>query len=338
MKVAIGPRRLAHVNIFVSDLKSSASFYRDVCGFREVFSEPGISALFLSNGNTHHDLALMETTSTGRAGRGGHVQVASGRGRAAGLNHLGFEMETEAKLVDGIRRAKASGIEIDRTTDHQITHAMYLYDPDGHLVEFYADVADDWREVFQQGEGQLLSGAWDPEASEPLTDTRVNPAPDIRPLDESLLPARATAYAGLPVRDLQASLAFYTDVLGLEVTAGLGGERFAVLAGTADGGCDVCLVETDAFPPTNLLFVGVQMSAGKPTREAFEAVRAQDVPARLVEGDGTEAVVIVDPDGMIFVYSVAPPRDVMERCGAGILEAGQALAASVRMPGFETPR
>ena len=54
------PRRLGHVNLTVSDLERSMAFYTRVLGIEEVRREPDIKAGFLSNGNTHHDVALVE--------------------------------------------------------------------------------------------------------------------------------------------------------------------------------------------------------------------------------------------------------------------------------------
>ncbi len=93
------------MNLFVSDLERSGRFYTNVCGFEEVFREPGISMIFLSNGNSHHDIGLMEVTTGARIGKDGHVQVQPGQGKTPGLNHLGFEMRTEAEMVDAWRRA-----------------------------------------------------------------------------------------------------------------------------------------------------------------------------------------------------------------------------------------
>jgi len=309
----IGPRRLAHLNLFVSDLERSAAFYQEVCGFQEVFREEGIHMAFLSNGNSHHDLALMETTTETRVGRDGHVQVSTGRGRVAGLNHLGFEMETEAQLVEAFRRARQAGVRIDRTTDHQISHSMYLYDGDGHMLEFYADVALDWRALYRQLEGALISGAWDPEAAEPLTESRTEESPDIQPRAGSVLPARATTCAGLPVNDLETSLAFYTDVIGLSPDPTVGGDDWALLSGSG-GTPDVCLVERRDLQATRLLFGGIQMESGRPIRDAYDALRRQQVPAAVVGDDETGALVVGDPDGITLVYSVAGFRDVMDEC------------------------
>ena len=119
--VEIAPQRLGHLNLFVTDYEKSGQFYSKVCGFQEVFREPGISMIFMSNGNTHHDLGLMEITTGDRIGKDGHVQVAAGNGRTPGLNHLGFEMRTEQQLVDAYRRAKSKNVPINRSTLLSVT-------------------------------------------------------------------------------------------------------------------------------------------------------------------------------------------------------------------------
>jgi catechol 2,3-dioxygenase len=145
--VRFHPRRLGHANLFVSDLDRSMRFYHAVCGLEEVRREPAIRIGFLSNGNTHHDVGLVQSSTARRVGRGGFV-MSRGDRRATGLNHLGFEMENEAELVEAYRRTTACGVEIDRTVDHLISRSVYLPDPEGNVLEFYADVTKDWRSIF----------------------------------------------------------------------------------------------------------------------------------------------------------------------------------------------
>jgi catechol 2,3-dioxygenase-like lactoylglutathione lyase family enzyme len=196
---------------------------------------------------------------------------------------------------------------------------MYLYDRDGHMLEFYADVAADWRALYRRLEGSLISGAWDPEAAEPLTESRTEASPEIRPRPGSVLPARATTCAGLPVDDLDAAVAFYTDVIGLRVDPAVSGDHWALLAGSG-GTCDVCLVESKDVKATKLLFGGIQMESGRPVRDAFEDLRRQDVPAAIVGDDASGALVVSDPDGITLVYSVASFGDVMDQSGDELVD------------------
>jgi catechol 2,3-dioxygenase len=325
--VKIAPRRLGHLNVFVTDMEASGRFYSDVCGFQEVFREPGISMIFMSNGNTHHDLGLMEITKAQRIGRDGHVQVATGQGRTPGLNHLGFEMETEAHLVEAYRRAKTNHIPISRTTDHQIAHSIYLSDINGHTLEFYADSVDDWREVYAQNVGKLITGHWDPDAGEPSREPKGVFERELYRSPKSALASQNVAYAGLPVKDFEKSLAYYVDVIGLRAISIDRDAKFAVLSGTADHGCDLCLVGTTDFFPARLLFGGIQLHNGQPIDRALAVLRERGVPAAKVGGTSAEAVVVIDPDGIPLVYSTAPARELMSEHGPRIVDEVTRLLA-----------
>ncbi|MEC8204874.1 MAG: VOC family protein, partial [Pseudomonadota bacterium] len=126
-KVDFKPRRLGHVNLFVGDLNSSTDFHTNVAGIELVRREPGIDAVFVSNGNTHHDVALMQCKGGAvRTGRGGYVQASSFRGEVPGLNHLAWEMHSEAALVDKLKTGTANGLEIKFSADHLISHSAYI--------------------------------------------------------------------------------------------------------------------------------------------------------------------------------------------------------------------
>jgi catechol 2,3-dioxygenase len=327
--VKIAPRRLGHLNLFVTDMEASGKFYRDVCGFQEVFREPGISMIFMSNGNTHHDLGLMEITEGQRIGRDGHVQVVGGDGRRPGLNHLGFEMETESALVGAFKRAKANDVPINRTTDHQIAHSIYLPDINGHTLEFYADVVDDWRETYAQNVGKLITGHWDPEAGEPLDNPKNAFERSLYRSPLAPLAAQNVAYAGLPVADFDVSLAYYEDVIGMNPVAVDRRNKFAVLTGTAKVGCDVCLMETSEVFPARLLFGGVHLHDGQPIDKSLDLLKEQGVPAVRVGDTSAEGVVVVDPDGIPLVYSTSSAQVLMAEHGPRIVaEIRRLLAAS----------
>ncbi len=125
---------LGHVVLYVSDLRASADFYRDVLGFNEIARREGI-ALF-SSGRTHHEMLLIEI--------GGKPGVRSRP--APGLYHIGF------KIGDGPEAAREAhahlsekGVQIVGTADHSVTHSIYILDPDGNELELYADVSEAWK-------------------------------------------------------------------------------------------------------------------------------------------------------------------------------------------------
>jgi catechol 2,3-dioxygenase len=324
--VEIAPQRLGHLNIFVSDYEKSGQFYSNVCGFKEVFREPGISMIFMSNGNTHHDLGLMEITTGIRTGKDGYVQVAAGNGRTPGLNHLGFEMRTEQQLVDAYRRAKSKNVPINRTTDHQIAHSLYLSELNGHTLEFYADVVEDWRGVYANNTGKLISGHWDPEAKVPLQEQQGVYTGELYRSEESILPARNVAYAALPVNNLEASIDYYVDVLGLDLKYKNDEIKFAIMSGKAESGCDVFLMEMSQFPAVRMLFGGVQMHRGQPIRQGLEWLKKKGVPASLVGDDQDGALVVMDPDGIPLVYSTAPALELMKQHGPAVVDEVQKLS------------
>jgi len=307
-KVAFAPRRLAHANIFVSSHARSVPFYRDICGLTEVFQEPGIKAVFFSNGSSHHDVALMETSTQPRIGRGGHVQISTGRGHSPGLNHLGFEMENERELVDAYERASAAGVQILRTTDHGMSHSIYLFDPDGNLLEFYADAIEDWQAFYRDNENQLISGGWNPRAAAP-SERRLYQA-DFVParVPGAAVHPRQIESAALVTADFGAMLRFYRDVAGLGLVAE--GDGYALLSG-ALGSPALALQRAREGARTGLGHVTFSLMPGGDLRGAQEALGRAGVPVfdRLVHAE-TPAVVVRDPDGLELAFIEGPPAVV----------------------------
>lgn len=121
------PRRMGHANIFVGELERSMRFYNEVVGLREAYRRPPIGAGFLNNGNTHHDIGMVETSNP------------MAKGKEPGLFHIGWELETQVDLVAGYKRSTADGLRFDYMFDHDISHSVYFSDPEGHLNEMYAD-------------------------------------------------------------------------------------------------------------------------------------------------------------------------------------------------------
>ena len=169
------PRQLGHVNLFVDDLDLSTRFYNSVCGLALEFRELGLKASFLGTGNTPHDVGMIETTKgKDRYGKDGHLQLPKEVGAQVGLNHIAWEIENEAELVEGYKRAHARGVPIRRLADHQVAHSIYMSDPDGNLVEFYVDTVRDWRHLLH-GDLDLITSVWNPEEGEPFSDARYDP-------------------------------------------------------------------------------------------------------------------------------------------------------------------
>ena len=141
MTVDFGVRRLGHANVSVRNLDRSVAFFETICGFEEVGIEVDTGAGFVSNGNSHHDVGMVEIGRPFR-GRDGEVILEEGF-EQPGLNHLGWEVDNEAALVAAIERAVAAGCADYLTIDHTFSHSFYVPDPDGIFHEFYADVMHD---------------------------------------------------------------------------------------------------------------------------------------------------------------------------------------------------
>jgi catechol 2,3-dioxygenase len=121
--------RIGHVHLKVADLERALKFYRDVLGL-QVTQKMGNSAAFLSAGGYHHHIALNTWES-----RGGNPPPPG----TTGLYHLAILYPTRAELADALRRVLRAGISIDGASDHGVSEAIYLRDPDENGVELYFD-------------------------------------------------------------------------------------------------------------------------------------------------------------------------------------------------------
>jgi catechol 2,3-dioxygenase len=120
---------MGHVHLKVADLERALGFYRDVLGF-ELTQRFGSSAAFLSAGGYHHHIGLNTWES------GGGLPPAKG---TTGLYHLAILYPTRAELGDALRRLQKAGIPLEGASDHGVSEALYLRDPDGNGVELYWD-------------------------------------------------------------------------------------------------------------------------------------------------------------------------------------------------------
>lgn len=121
--------RIGHVHLKVADLERAIGFYGGVLGF-DLTQRYGPSVAFLSAGGYHHHIAL--NTLESRDG------PPPARG-TTGLYHVAILYPTRAELADALRRVLAAGIRLDGATDHGISEALYLRDPDDNGVELCWD-------------------------------------------------------------------------------------------------------------------------------------------------------------------------------------------------------
>jgi catechol 2,3-dioxygenase len=120
---------IGHVHLKVSDLERAIGFYRGVLGF-ELTLRYGDQAAFLSAGGYHHHIGLNTWESKGGP--------SPPRG-TTGLYHVAIRYPDRRTLADALRRVIDAGIPIDGASDHGVSEAVYLRDPDGNGIELYRD-------------------------------------------------------------------------------------------------------------------------------------------------------------------------------------------------------
>ncbi len=120
--------RIGHVHLKVADIERGLGFWRDVLGFEVTQRRDG--AVFLSAGGYHHHIAL----NTWESKDGSPPPQGT-----TGLYHVAILYPDRAALADALRRVQAAGIRLDGASDHGVSEALYLRDPDGNGVELYRD-------------------------------------------------------------------------------------------------------------------------------------------------------------------------------------------------------
>jgi len=127
--------RVGHVHLKVADLERALDFYCGVLGFR-LMQRYGTQAAFVSAGGYHHHIGLNTWTSEGG--------TPPPRGHT-GLFHVAILYPDRAALADAVRRLRDAGVPVDGASDHGVSEAVYLRDPDGNGLELYYDrPADEW--------------------------------------------------------------------------------------------------------------------------------------------------------------------------------------------------
>jgi catechol 2,3-dioxygenase len=121
--------RIGHVHLKVADIDRALAFYCGVLGF-ELTQRIGPQAAFISAGGYHHHIGLNTWES-----RGGPAPPQG----TTGLYHLAILYPTRAELADALRRLIEAKIPLEGASDHGVSEALYLRDPDDNGVELYWD-------------------------------------------------------------------------------------------------------------------------------------------------------------------------------------------------------
>ncbi len=141
--------KIGHVHLKVSDIDKALAFYRDLLGFEETLRY-GTQAVFLSAGGYHHHIGLNIWYSKG---------AAPAPVRAAGLFHTAIVFPTRKDLATALKRLLEANYPLSGASDHGVSEAIYLDDPDKNGVELYWDRPHDQWPVDKAGNLTMFTEA-----------------------------------------------------------------------------------------------------------------------------------------------------------------------------------
>ncbi|HEY9458127.1 MAG TPA: VOC family protein, partial [Gaiella sp.] len=190
--------RLGAIRLRAGDIGLLRDFYERVIGLRAIASEDGVTALGAG------DASLVELVSD--------PDAPPRPPRTTGLFHLALLVPARADLTRALRRVFENGWHLSGASDHLVSEALYLSDPEGNGIELYRDrPREEWPR-----EGDEIAMATLPLD---LEDLLAEPGAGD---DAPAMPAGTVlGHVHLQVKDLDSAAAFWVDALGLDVTASL---------------------------------------------------------------------------------------------------------------------
>ncbi len=267
------------VSLRVTDLDRARDFYSRALGLAPGAEQEGRVLMSAGGGRALVELDARETA-------GG----APSPPRATGLFHLAVLFPDRAQLGRAVQRVLDAGVGLDGASDHLVSEAVYLHDPDGNGIEIYRDrPRDQWpppppgwavaMDTLPLDLAGVMSEAAPPDGGAP---------------DDTVM-----GHVHLKVSDLERSVAFYRDVLGLDVMAQLGPQAAFLAAGGYHHhiGMNVWHSRGAGPPPpgtAGLSWLTLQLPGADALAATIAAVR--DAGVEVDEADGK--AVLRDPDGI----------------------------------------
>jgi catechol 2,3-dioxygenase len=202
--------RLGPVHLDVSSLDESIAFYERALGLHVHRRGDGFAAI----GTGGEDLVVLNEEPDAEPG-----------GRHAGLYHFAMLFDSRRELARAVLRLASTGTRIEGASDHGVSEAIYLRDPDDNGIELYADrPRDQWPPPRTAGERvEMYTIALDVQSLLAVADAEEPPA--------RAGPGLQTGHVHLHVADVKRALGFYRDVLGFEVMVNLGSAAFVSAGG-----------------------------------------------------------------------------------------------------------
>jgi len=305
--VKFSTRRPGHANIFISDLDKAYAFYNGVCGFEGVGFERSIKAGFVSNGNTHHDFGLVQASFQPRIGKDGKQQSINNYVGKPGLNHIGWETVNQKELVAAYNRGFKAGVEFKQVLHHGGSWAIYLYDPDGTVHEFYADTTKDWRQYLSGAHDLgLITSQWNPNVGTPIEDHNWIDDPEYRHVEGAPIRPLRVARTVFMVSDVDYVMPFYRDVAGLELVYAAPDKSYAYLRGSAkQTSFDICLVRNDVDADLGYHHIACEMPNEKAIAEAEANLAKAGIPIlQKVDDSRKRSFFLEDPDKLKVEFFV----------------------------------
>jgi catechol 2,3-dioxygenase len=274
---------LAHVELQVKDLPNMTAFYNDLMGFQILESTDSITRL----SPTGAPPALLTLVARPDA------QLQPSTSFATGLYHTAIRFPDRKALATTLLRILATGWQLQGASDHRVSEAIYLADPEGNGIEIYRDrPRADWprlQETLQMGNGPLDLRKLIDEADQDAAQAgKINPGADI-------------GHIHLQVSDLATAHAFYHDLLGMDVMMALPTALF-LAAGGYHHHVGANTWHSNNAPRRNVNATGLSSYAYYIPQDGWlELLARMRSPLRTltpVERDGRIGVAVEDQDGI----------------------------------------
>ncbi|WP_049925311.1 VOC family protein [Halopiger goleimassiliensis] len=261
--------RIGRTALRVSDVEAELEFYRDVVGLEVLNRTASRVTLGVDDASR---LVLEDDGNESRRGR-----------EAAGLYHVAFRMPTRAALGDALGRIRDRW-HLEGASDHRVSEALYLTDPDGNGVEIYRDYP---REEWPRTDDGRIRMATDPLDLEALEAAATG--------ESSALPGTTIGHVHLEVTSLEAFETFYVETLGFDVQATVPGATFVSAGGYHHHiGANTWNRRTNPADGRGLSWFELVVPEGRAVEALRERLRERERPLR----EADDGFVVVDPDGI----------------------------------------